>query len=112
MRAVPIVILVVAVAAVATGVLIKGTAEHPAALFLPYMFATGVLELARKRPDTWIKLGLVPIVLGCSAAGVGATLGAEHLASFASALVWVGIAVAIAASEEAAATKVRGTKHD
>jgi len=111
MRAVPTVVLLVAAAAVAAGVLIEGTAGHPAALFLPYMLATGVLEVARRRHDPWIKLGLVPIVLGCSAAGVGATLGAEHLLSFASALVWVGIAVAIAASEEVAAARVRGTPH-
>ena len=111
MRAVPTVVLLVAVAAVVAGVLIEGTAEHPAALFLPYMFGTGVLELARRRQDTWIRLGLVPIVLGCSAAGVGATLGAEHLDSFASGLVWVGVAVAIAASEEVAAGRARGTPH-
>ena len=108
MRTVSIVVLLVAVAAVACGVFIEGTAEHPSVLILPYMFATGVLELARKRPENWVKLGLVPIVIGLSAGGVGWTLGAEHIAANASMLVWVGVAVSIAASGEAASAKARG----
>jgi len=109
MRTVPIVILLLAVAAIAGGVLIEGTAESPATLFLFYMFATGALELARKRRDAWFKLGLVPIILGLSAGGVGWTLGAAHVASTASMLVWAGMAVAVAASAEATSARARGT---
>jgi len=109
MRAVPVAILVLAVAAVAGGVLIEGTAESPATLFLFYMFATGALELARKRHDAWFKLGLVPIALGLSAGGVGWTLGAAHVASTPSMLVWVGVAVAVAASAEATSGRAHGT---
>ena len=109
MRTVPIIILVLAIAAVAGGVLIEGTAEHPATLLLFYMFATGALQLARKRNDAWFKLGLVPIVLGLSAGGVGWTLGAAHVASTTSMLVWAGVAVAVAASAETASAKADGT---
>ena len=109
MGTVPIVILLLAVAAVAGGVLIEGTAESPATLFLFYIFATGALELARRRHDAWFRLGLVPIVLGLSAGGVGWTLGAAHVASPASMLVWVGVAVAVAVSAEATSAKAHGT---
>ena len=71
---------------------IEGTAEHPATLFLFYMFATGVLELVRKRHDIWFRLGLVPVVLGLSAGGVGWTVGAAHVTSTGSMLVWAGMA--------------------
>lgn len=107
MRAVSVVVLLLGVVAVVAGVVIEGTAEHPLNLFLPYLFGTGVLEVARKRDDLWVRLGAVPIVLGASAAGVAWTLGPDHVTSSVGGLIWVGIAVAITASGEARMTKTR-----
>jgi hypothetical protein len=107
MRAISIGVLLLGVVAVIAGVVFEGTVEHPLNLFLPYLFGTGILEVARKRDDTWVRLGAVPIVLGASAAGVGWTLGPDHVTSAVGGLVWVGIAVAIAASAEARMTKTR-----
>ncbi len=109
MRTVPIVILLLAVAAVAGGVLIEGTAESPVTMLVPYSCATCALEIARRRKDAWFKLGLVPIILGLSAGGVGWTLCAAYVASPASMLVWAGVAVAVAVSTEAISAKAHGT---
>lgn len=90
--------LIIAAAAVVAGVLIEGTTENPANLFLPWMFGLAVLETARRKQSAWLHLGAVPVVLGVSAYGVGWTLGPGHVASPVSMLVYAGVAVAITAS--------------
>ncbi len=108
MRVVSILVLLLGVAAVAAGVLIEGTAQHPMTLFVPYIVATTAVEFSRKRTDAWFRLGFVPVLLGLSAGLIAWTLGAEHVASTASSLVWIGVAVAVAASAEATSAKARG----
>ena len=108
MRVPSLIALVLGLVAIIAGVVIEGTAESPAALFLPFLFVTGALERSRKRRGPWVRLALTPIVFGASAVGVAWTLGSEHAASTTAGLVWVGLAVCIAASVEAMAAKTRG----
>ncbi len=112
MRAPSLIALVLGLAAVIAGVVIEGTAESPAALLLPFVFVTGILDLDRKRRDPWIRVALIPIVVGASAAGVAWTLGSEHAASTTAGLVWVGLALCIAGSVEATAAKTGARSSD
>lgn len=98
MRTTRIIALMIAAAAVVTGVMIEGTMENPTNLFLPWMFGVTVLETARRKQSAWLHFGAVPVVLGVSAYGVGWTLGPGHVTSAVSMLVYAGVAVAIAAS--------------
>ena len=108
MRAISIGVFLLGVGAVVAGVLIDGTAKSPVALIMPFFLGTAILEVARKRDDLWFRLGVAPIVLGASAAGVAWTLGPNHAGSTAAGLVWVGMAVAIAAWTQTTAAKARG----
>ena len=101
MRTTRIIALILAAAAVVTGVMVEGTTENPTNLFLPWMFGVAVLETVRRKQSAWLQFGVVPGVLGVSAYGVGWTLGPGHVTSAVSMLVYAGIAVAIAASVDA-----------
>jgi hypothetical protein len=83
-----------------------GAGEHLLNPLLPNVFGTGVLEVARKRGDAWVRLGALPIVIG-ACAGVGWTLGPDHVTSAVGGLVWVAIAVTIATSPDVRMTKTR-----
>ncbi|GEM_PF-5428381 len=96
-RIVPVLIQLIAAAIVVAGIIIEGTHENPWNLAMPVFFSISVLTLARRKPGAWVDVGLVPVVLGASSYGVGWTLGSEHIASPTSLLVYVGIAVLIAA---------------
>jgi hypothetical protein len=98
MRAIRIIVLLIAAGAVVTGVMIEDTAENPTNLFMPWVFGVTVLETARRKQGAWLYLGAVPVILGVSAYGVGWTLGPGHVTSAVSMLVYAGLAVAIAAS--------------
>ena len=107
MRALTLIALLLAVVAVVAGVLIEGTRENPVNLVMPWLLGATVLELAARRRSAMLRLVFVPVVLGAAAAGVAWTLGPEHMTSAGSALVWIGVAGAIAASVEEAAVRAR-----
>lgn len=96
MRGRSLLALAAGVAAVIAGVVLGGTARHPAALVLPFITVTAVLDL--RRPSPLVRLVLAPVVVGASAAGVAWTLGPERAAAPAAGLVWIGLAVSVAAS--------------
>lgn len=53
-------VVIVGVVAAAVGVLIEGTSESPFELILPFIFGTGVLDMARRRDDAWARLCSAP----------------------------------------------------
>lgn len=80
------------------GVLIEGSDRNPWNLVLPYLFAVGVLEAWRAKPNTWLRFLQTTIVCGVSVYGAAWTLGPGHAASSWSSLVYVGLAGAVLAS--------------
>ena len=83
--------IVGSVLVVGIGLSLGGSEQHPANLFLPWLFATGVLEGHRRSTFKSWSLAIAGVVLGAAAYGVFWTIGSSRALSLGAVLVYVGM---------------------
>jgi hypothetical protein len=99
MRTTGIVGLIAGIVVVVAGIGLGGSAEHPANLFMSWLFAVGALEARRRSRSETATLAGVILVLALSCYGVYWTIGASRALSVDALLVYVGMIAAVAFTE-------------
>jgi hypothetical protein len=102
--------IVASVALVAVGLGLGGSEQHPANLFLAWLFATAVLEGHRRSTFRHWSLAIAAVVLIAAAYGVFWTVGSSRAWSFGALLVYIGMVGATTFTEYGRRRKLTTTR--
>ncbi len=102
--------IVASLAIVAVGLWWGGSEQHPASLFVAWLFATAVLEAHRRSTFKQWSLAIAAVVLITAAYGVVWTVGSSRALSFGALLVYIGMVGAVAFTEYGRRRKLTTTR--